>query len=359
MQLRTHVVFWFALAGVFALLFWGLKGMLLPFVAGFIVAYLLDPVVERMVAWRVTRTKAAGLILLAFLFVCLLLLALVLPILAREMATLANNVPDLLARAHAAIETRFPIFAAHTRDLFTPDWSNLISQHVAQTLTISAGIVSGVLNGGQAALSVLVFIALMPVVAFYMMVDWPRIIGSIDHLFPRAHIATIHHLLAQIDRRIAGFIRGQIIVCIMLAVYYSLGLSLVGVQYGVLIGLLAGLLSIIPFVGSAFGLITSVIVALFQVPMDGWSVVVLALAVFALGQFVEGNFITPRVVGDRVGLHPLWIIFALLAGAHVAGFVGMLIAVPVAAAVAVLLGFAIDQYKHSIYYQGVCAPTKD
>lgn len=353
MTFNAQIWFWGIALAVFLALVWALSGVLLPFVAGLTVAYLLNPVVERLTCRGLNRTLATSVILGSFLVFVSIVLAITIPFAVRELTALISTIPDILTRAQMVLAEYIPAAKPFMTNLHIDDLPALLQGHAAQAFGITSGLATSLVSGGQAVVSMLAFVALMPVVAFYMMAQWPQMVAWIDNLLPRAHVVTIHDLMHQIDCRISGFIRGQIIVCFILAVYYALGLSLVGLQYGALIGFLAGVLSIIPFVGSIFGLGASIIIALFQVPIDGWTVLVLALTVFAVGQFAEGNFITPRIVGQSVGLHPLWIIFALLVGGSLMGLVGMLIAVPVAASVAVLSGFALDQYRKSVYYKGV------
>jgi predicted PurR-regulated permease PerM len=190
----------------------------------------------------------------------------------------------------------------------------------------------------------------MPIVAFYMMIDWPRLTNKVQDIIPHKNKSRIKTILSDIDRSLAGFIRGQLTVCLFLGGFYAIGLSLMGLQYGFFVGVAAGVLSIIPYVGSIFGLIASVGLAYYQ--FGGWEYPVIALAIFVVGQLIEGNYLTPKLVGESVGLHPLWVIFVLMAGGALMGIVGMMIAVPVAAIIAVFIRHAISVYKDSSYYKG-------
>jgi predicted PurR-regulated permease PerM len=180
------------------------------------------------------------------------------------------------------------------------------------------------------------------------MKEWPSIVKWVEDLYPRQHDVVIRQLFNKMDKKISGFIRGQIIVAFSLGLFYAISLTIAGLNYGLLIGFIAGIFSIIPMVGSAIGLVVAVTVAWFDGGDIGY--VAIILGIFLVGQFIEGNFLTPKVVGDSVGLHPLWIMFSLMAGGALFGVTGMLIAIPVAAIVGVLSGFFIDQYKLSGFY---------
>lgn len=198
-------------------------------------------------------------------------------------------------------------------------------------------------------MDLLSFLLLTPLIAFMMMLEWPRITAWIDQQIPRHYYDQIRQLLDRIDRKIAGFVRGQLLVALALAIVYALALAIAGLQFGFLIGATAGLLSIIPLFGSTVGLLVSVSVAWFQA--ESIAYVGIIAAIFIAGQVLEGNVITPKLVGKSVGLHPIWILFAILAGSALMGILGMLLAVPVAASIGVLLGFALEQYRQSAYYQ--------
>lgn len=331
-----------------ALFLWGFGGMLMPFVTGLVVAYLLNPVVQKGEAFGWPRRYCALGLVVAAVLVCIAVTAFVVPLLVTEMMSFANALPSIIARVKAEIAPYLPIDMTADSGRF----SQVFQSYSASALRSASGVLASTMAVGQAALSFFAFIALMPVVAFFMMKEWPGIVSTMDDLLPRTGAPTIRALVRDIDGRISGFVRGQLIICVILAVYYTIALSIVGLDYAVFVGVVSGLLALIPFVGSFFAVASSVLIGAFQVSTDGWGVLVGAVAAVALGQFVEGNFITPKIVGDRVGLHPLWIIFALMAGAHVMGLLGMVIAVPVAAVVAVLMGFAIARYKSSHMYHG-------
>jgi len=224
---------------------------------------------------------------------------------------------------------------------------NLISQGIAWL----TAFLQGLWSGGQALISIFSLLVVTPVVAFYMLVDWDRMVKTVDSWMPLRHRDTIRAIARDIDRAIAGFVRGQALVCLILGTFYAVGLAVIGLNFGALIGMTAGLLSFIPYVGSLTGLILSMGVAIVQFWPD-WAMILATLGIFVFGQFVEGNILSPKLVGDSVGLHPVWLMFALLAFGALFGFVGLLLAVPLAAAMGVIARFALRQYLASPLYRG-------
>jgi predicted PurR-regulated permease PerM len=212
----------------------------------------------------------------------------------------------------------------------------------------------GVLRSGQAVLSLLSILVITPVVAFYLLRDWDRLTARVDSWLPRDHAEVVRTQLREIDRILAGFARGQATVCLILAAYYGGALTVAGLEFGLIVGVVAGLASFVPLVGSIGGLVLSVGLALLQFD-ETWRVLVVA-AIFVAGQAVEGNYLTPKLVGDRVGLHAVWVMFGLLAGGALFGFVGVLLAVPVAAVIGVLARFALTQYLASPLFRGHVGP---
>lgn len=347
--LRDLSLFWVCVIALFVGFIWLFQSILTPFILGMVIAYLLNPLVLRLenIGWP--RWSAVLFLLLTFLVVLGLAIGFLVPVLVREAAQLLNDLPQWIDSAQRTI-------AAHAQKLgidFTPDGGAIVENiqgSAGQIFNAGKGVLAGVMAGGVALFGFISFVFLMPIVAFYMMLDWPRLVAKVDELLPRDKAFTVRHLMAETDRTLAGFIRGQLTVCLILGLFYGIGLTLIGLRFGFVIGMAAGILSIMPYVGSAFGLVMSVGVAWFT---TGSAVMVsAALVVFAIGQFIEGNFLTPRLVGGNIGLHPLWVIFALMAGGMLMGFTGLLIAVPVAAVIGVLVRYAFAEYKKSAYYAG-------
>mgnify|MGYP002735324443 FL=1 len=217
-----------------------------------------------------------------------------------------------------------------------------------------AELAQGVLTSALGVISIVLFIVVVPVVAFYLLLDWDDMVAKIDSMLPLDHAPTIRRLAREVNAVLAGFVRGQVSVCLALGTFYAVALMAAGLQFGLIVGAIAGAITFIPYVGSLVGGALAIGLALFQFWGD-WVQIGIIAAIFAVGQFVEGNILTPRLVGKSVGLHPVWLLFALSAFGTVFGFVGMLIAVPVAASIGVLTRFAIEQYRASLLYQGKSA----
>ncbi|MEQ8194389.1 MAG: AI-2E family transporter [Rhodospirillales bacterium] len=342
--------YWLIGFAVFILLVYVLRDILLPFVVGMAIAYFLNPLTTRLQHWKVSRTIATLLIMLAFIAITVTAALLLFPLLQAQVASFAVRVPGYLEKLRASVMP----FLEHA-------WTAL-SDEQAQKLKDAAGGQAGaaikwvggllkkVWSGGLALFELISLVVITPIVAFYMLRDWETFVHKIDGWLPQRHAGTIRGLAKRIDDTIAGFVRGQASVCLILALYYGLALSVVGLEFGLIVGLFAGLISFIPYVGASLGLLGGVGLAYAQFP--DWTPVVMVAAVFGVGQVLESYALTPKLVGDKVGLHPVWIIFALMAGGALFGFTGMLLAIPVAAVTGVLIRFAISRYLDSPLYTG-------
>lgn len=349
MTAQRQLIFWSAGFGFFLLLVFVFKAVLLPFVLGAVIAYFLNPVVGLLDRAGLRRKYAGMLILIMFFLVIFVVLAALLPVLVREMEGFIGDLPayrdQLVALAEPLAQKFQKLTGAEASGL-----KDFLKQNAGSGAPLAQNMWSGIAAGGMAVAGFLSLLVVMPFAAYYMIREWPGITQWGIDLLPRDHKDTVMEILKEIDKKLSGFVRGQISVALVLGVSYALALFLAGLKYGILIGIAAGLLSVIPMVGSTVGLITAVGVAWFQ--SGEWSFVLLIAAIFLIGQVIEGNFLTPKLVGDSVGLHPLWVFFALLAGGSLFGILGMLLAVPVAAVASVLIGFAIRRYKASPYYKG-------
>lgn len=346
---RNHFIFWSSTFFLFLAFVWVFSDMLLPFVLGLAIAYLLNPMMEYLGGHKVPRWIAALLILGLFFAFVLSLLAVAMPPLYREASELANALPGYIEQLSEMLSPYIGWLQEELNNGDLTAYREALQNNIGKAFQVSADILGGLANGGQAFAGFISVTVLTPIVAFFMMKEWANMTKWIDNLLPRGSYKTLKDLQKQMDEKLAGFVRGQITVAFALAVIYAVALSIAGLKFGLLIGIMAGVLSIIPLVGSTIGLLVSVIVAWLQA--GEWSYVAIIASIFLVGQFIEGNFLTPRLLGKSVGLHPLWILFALLAGGSLFGIVGMLLAVPVAAIIGVLLGFAITQYKASPYYK--------
>lgn len=350
MTVHRHFIFWGLAFASFLLILFVFNDVLLPFILGMVIAYLLNPAVHALGRWKLGRGPAALLILSAFSLVVLILLALTAPVISREIVELCNNIPAYIDRLTSLLEPQRARLEAFLYPDGAPAVTEVVKEHAGAAAAAAGYIAGGVAEGGQLFIHVITLIVITPVVAYFMMKEWPRITAWAVDLMPPKRKDTIMNLFREIDTKLSGFIRGQVTVALILATSYAIALTLLGLKYGFLIGLAAGLFSVIPMVGSVGGLFVGTLAAWLQV--GEWQFCVAVASVFIVGQLMEGNFLTPKIVGDRVGLHPLWIFFALMAGASLLGFLGLLIAVPVAAVISVLAAFVIRQYKKSPFFKG-------
>jgi predicted PurR-regulated permease PerM len=348
---RRQLRFWLASALILAAFFYLFSDILLPFLAGMALAYFLDPVADRLERIGLSRVMATVVILFAFIVALVLAFVILVPVLATQMADFAGKLPDYLTSLQSLItsfdpqwlERRFGVDADSLRD----GLNSLVTSGFGLMTTVFQSLWSS----GMALVSIVSLFVVTPVVAFYMLLDWDRMVAVVDSWVPRDHVRTVRQIATDINRATAGFVRGQGTLCLILGAIYAFGLTLTGLNFAILIGLFAGLISFIPYVGSLTGLVLALGVALVQF-WPNWEMVLAVAAVFFVGQFIEGNILSPKLVGKSVGLHPVWLMFALFAFGALFGFAGLLIAVPAAAAIAVLVRFAIARYLESPLYKG-------
>lgn len=351
LKLRTHVYFWLTALAVLIVFLYLFRGILLPFVAGMGLAYCLDPLADWFERRGFSRMMATVVILFLFLIVFVLSLVIIIPLLGAQTASFIERLPALVSQ----LQMRVSEFNAGWLERFVGEDRTSVQQSFSELLTEGAGWLTSLLrsvwSGGQAILDIASLFVVTPVVAFYLLYDWDRMVAKVNSWLPRDNAEIIRNLATEINTALAGFVRGQGLVCVLLGAFYAIGLSLAGLNFGLLIGLLAGLLSFIPYVGSITGFLLAIGVALVQFWPDYIHIVLIAV-IFGVGQFLEGNVLQPRLVGRSVGLHPVWLMFALFAFGSLFGFVGLLVAVPLAAAVGVLVRFALTHYLQSKFYKG-------
>ncbi len=361
-----QTAFWLAMFMGLALLLWLFSPVLPPFVIALVLGYLLDPVVGRMQRFGISRAWASTIIMLGSLVILLALGVLFVPMLGRQFADFIKAVPDLVGRAQGLVSSAGDELTNGTLgsllkkvgiDYTAPsEFKAEVGDLANKGAQWLGGFANSMLYRSAAILDLLSWLIITPVVAFYLLLDWPEMIRSIDSLVPPRHRQTVWGLAHEIDLALAGFLRGQSLVCLFLAVWYGVGLSLIGLNFGLLIGLAGGLLSFVPYIGSLLVLVVSMLIAVVQ-GWPHWTLPASALGIVLVGQFLEGNVLSPKLVGDKVGLHPVWLIFALLAFGAVFGFTGLIVAVPLAAAAGVLLRFAMRRYRESPFYAGDPLPA--
>lgn len=342
--------FWLIGLAVSLALLYVLRGMLLPFVAGMAVAYFLDPLADRLERSGLSRLAATSVITAVFFLLVVLALIILVPIVEDQVLAFAHKVPGYMDTLNERLQ---PLLNEAKKRLSPRDIEKLRSsagEYAGTAVSWALGAARGVLTGSLAVFNVLSLMFITPVVTFYLLRDWDKMVAKVDSWLPRDHAETIRSQMREINRTLSGFIRGQATVCLCLGLIYGIGLSVVGLDLGLVIGMASGMLSFIPYLGSITGFVSGMGLALAQ--GTDWHLPAMVAGVFVVGQVAEGNFLTPKLVGDKVGLHPVWIMFALLAFAALFGFVGLLLAVPVAAVIGVLVRFALSRYLSSPLYHG-------
>ncbi len=351
MTLRRQLIFWSLALFVFIALLWLLNEVLLPFVAAMVLAYLLDPLVKRIQRMGVNRALASVAIVSVFIVALVLAGILLAPILSDQISGLLDRIPGYVERIRQLMADPNQGWLGKFVGEKLPAAQKSLGGAASTAAGWAGAFLASLWSGGKALVSVLSLLVITPIVTFYLLLDWDKMVNAVDNWLPRHHRATIRGVMNEMDLAIAGFVRGQALCCVILGVMYCVGLIALGLNFGLLIGIVAAVLSFIPYVGTIVGLILAGGVAIAQFWPD-WTPLVIVLAVFGVGQFLEGNVLQPYFVGKTVGLPPVWLMFSLLAFGYLFGFVGLLIAVPVAAAIGVMTRFLLRQYLASPFYTG-------
>jgi predicted PurR-regulated permease PerM len=361
MKIELQAAFWVGAFLLLGLLLWLFSDVLLPFAAAVVLGYLLDPVVSRLERLGMNRLGATLFIIACFALVLILISILIVPVLWRQFASFIEALPAYAVKLQGLISGEIGRLSREyggglidKLGLGKDAGAELVTATndlVASAAKWAASFLNSLLTRGAALINLISLLVVTPVVTFYMLLDWDRMVATIDGLVPPRHRETVRELAFEINTAMAGFLRGQSLVCLFLGAWYGIGLSLIGLNFGLLIGIMAGVLSFIPYVGSLTALILASTVAIVQ-DWPRWNLLALSLTVVLVGQFLEGNILSPMLVGESVGLHPVWLIFALLAFGSLFGFTGLIAAVPVAAAAGVILRFAVARYRESALYKG-------
>ncbi|EAQ44790.1 membrane protein [Roseobacter sp. MED193] len=348
---KKQFKYWGIAALVFSVVMWALGDVLLPFVLGAAIAYLIDPIADRLETMGLSRSTSTAVIVVLLMLFFLLALLVLLPTLINQMIDLTEILPKAFQDLRTFAQTHFPsVFTEGSRAQQT------IASIVGTLQGKGIELIEGIAGSAISLLNVLVLFVIVPVVAVYLLLDWDRMIARVDELLPRDHAPVIRRLMAQIDAVLASFIRGMGTVCLILGSYYAITLMIVGLNFGLAVGFIAGLVTFIPYLGALIGGALAIGLALFQFWGDWWSIGIVG-AIFAFGQVIEGNYLTPKLVGNSVGLHPVWLLLALSVFGALFGFVGMLVAVPLAAALGVVARFLVEQYLDSRLYRGLEHPA--
>jgi predicted PurR-regulated permease PerM len=348
----THFAlrFWLILLAALLAVLWLFKPVLLPFLAGLAIAYFLEPLVSKLEKRKVPRWAGALIVLSGFILIVVAIVVLLWPLLHSQIGALINSLPDYVEK----IRQQYVPWAQDWLARFSPEDVIKIRDAATQSAGDAAGWISNtirnIVSGGIAFIDAVALSILTPVTAFHVLRDWKKLTKTVDQLIPRKYYAVVREQMSEIDSTLSGFVRGQASVCLILGAIYSTGLALNGLKYGITVGIIAGVLTIVPYVGTVFGWVASFILACVQFDGD-WLRIGLVMAVFLVGHFFEAYILTPRLVGHRVRLHPIWVLFALIAGLKLMGFTGVLIAVPTAAVIGVLIRFGVREYKDSSLYK--------
>jgi predicted PurR-regulated permease PerM len=353
LPIRDQLKYWGIAGAIFLVILWFTGDVLLPFLIGAAIAYFLDPVADRLERLGLSRAMATTVITLVAILIFVVMILLVVPTLVNQAVNLFEVAPELGRNFIEFITDKFPTLLVEGSTL-----RNSITSLATTVQERGGELVNTAIASAASLLNIMILFVIVPVVAVYLLLDWDRMVAQIDSLLPRDHAPTIRRLARDIDKTLASFIRGMGTVCLILGTYYAIALMLVGLQFGLVVGFIAGLVTFIPYLGALLGGALAIGLALFQFWGD-WVSIGLVAGIFVLGQTIEGNFLTPKLVGDSVGLHPVWLILALSVFGSLFGFVGMLAAVPIAAALGVIARFATEQYRESQLYRGTNKAPRD
>ncbi|HVC57715.1 MAG TPA: AI-2E family transporter [Stellaceae bacterium] len=343
-----RLLFWLGLL-LFAVFALGLvEAILMPFATGFALAYILAPAVARLDRWGVRRSLASLLVLSLFLLSLAGILVILVPLIQGQIVELINRVPNLVAALQRQLGNLIQLLQQHLPAEDVTKVRDLLSAKLAEAVTWIAGLLQSMITGSLAILSILSLVVVTPIVTFLLLRDWEKMVAEVDAYLPRQSLETVRGQARLVSDTLVGFVHGQALICLILAVYYAIALSVAGLRSGLALGLLIGVLAIIPMLGVTTGFILAIGLAASQ--YGSWTEILVVIAIFAVGQLAEANFLTPKLLGNRVHLHPVWVIFALFAGGALYGFVGVLVAVPTAAVIGVLARFALGRYRHSSLY---------
>ncbi len=352
----VRALFWIGLGLLVVIALVLVHGILMPFVVGFAIAYVLAPAVARLERWGIRRALGSLLILILFLLGLTLILMVLVPLIQGQIIQLIASMPalvralqDHLTELVELLERRLPAEdVTRLRDM--------LGAKMAEALTWLALLLQSLITSSLAILNILSLVIVTPIVTFFLLRDWEKMVTVIDSYLPRPSLETVRGQARLVSDTLVGFFHGQALICLILAVYYATALSLVGLSSGLALGVLIGVLAIIPFLGVATGFILALSLAASQ--YGTWTAILTVCAIFAIGELINANILTPQLLSDRVHLHPVWVIFALFAGGALFGFLGVLLAVPAAAVIGVLARFALARYRESALYQGAPPDTE-
>ena len=349
MSARAYrTLFWVGLLVLVTFAFGLVQSILIPFATGFAIAFILAPAVARLERWGIRRNLASLAILFVFLIGLACILFILVPLVQGQIVQLISSVPSLVRKLQDQLGKLILLLQERLPAEDVTKVRDLLGAKVAEAVTWLAGVVQGMITSSLAILNILSLVIVTPIVTFFLLRDWETMLARIDSWLPRQSLETVRGQARLVADTLVGFVHGQALICLILSIYYGIALSLAGLASGLALGLLIGVLGIIPMLGVATGFILAIGLAASQ--YGTWTAILTVAGIFVAGQLIEANFLTPKLLGDRVHLHPVWVIFALFAGGTLYGFVGVLVAVPVAAVIGVLARFALSRYRRSSLY---------
>jgi len=343
-----RILFWVGLLLLLLFVLGLVQGILLPFATGFAIAYILAPVVGRLERLGFQRALASFLVLILFLLGVALILVMLVPLIQGQILQLVARVPNFVRWLQDQVGQWILLLQEQLPAEDVSKLRELLGAKLGEAVVWLAALLQGLFTSSLAILNVVSLVVLMPIVVFFLLRDWDKIVAHIDSYLPRQSLDTIRGQARAVSDTLVGFIHGQALVCLILAVYYGIALTIAGIGSALALGVLIGVLAIIPILGVTTGFLLAISLAASQ--YGTWTAILEVVGIFVFGQLVEANILTPKLVGDRIHLHPLWVIFALFAGGTLSGFVGILIAVPAAAVIGVLARFALARYRQSSLY---------
>jgi predicted PurR-regulated permease PerM len=346
--LAYRLLFWVGLLLLVIVALGLVQSILMPFAAGFAIAYILAPGVTRLEGWGVRRSLASLFVIALFVFGLALILVILVPLIQGQIVQLITRVPNLVRALQDRLGQLILLLQEHLPAEDVSKLRDLLGAKLAEAVTWLASLVQGMITSSLAILNIVSLVVVTPIVTFFLLRDWEKMVAQIDSYLPRQSLETVRGQVRIVSDTLVGFIHGQALICLILAVYYGIALTLAGLASGLALGLLIGVLAIIPMLGVTTGFILGIGLAANQ--YGTWTEILVVCGIFAVGQLAEANILTPKLLGDRIHLHPVWVIFALFAGGTLYGFVGVLVAVPAAAVIGVLARFALSSYRRSSLY---------
>jgi predicted PurR-regulated permease PerM len=344
-----RLLFWLGFILITIIALGMVQSILLPFAAGVVLAFVLSPAVARLERWGIRRSLAALAVLIVFLIGVVLVFVVLVPLIQNQVVQLIAKVPALVAFLQEQTKWLMGLLQQRLPKDQMDKLQDLVNTKLGEAVAWIATLFQSLITSSIAVLNIVSLVVITPIVTFLLMRDWETMVAVIDDLAPRQSLGTVRAQARAVSDTLVGFVHGQALVCLILAIYYGITLSFVGrLDSGLALGLLIGVLAVIPFLGATLGFVLALGLAATQ--YGTWTAILTVVGIFAVGQVIEGNFLTPKLVGDRIRLHPVWVIFALFAGASLFGFVGVLFAVPAAAVIGVLVRFAVGRYRHSALY---------